>query len=120
MRRRMIILAACFALSCGVSTASAHAFLDHASPSVGSTVRQPPSTITLWFTEKLEPAFSSVAVFDSSGNRVDSGSVDSGDASVLEAALKPLPPGTYKVVWRAVSLDTHATNGDFTFRITGG
>jgi methionine-rich copper-binding protein CopC len=119
MRRAILTLAMSLALLCEVSAASAHAFLDHASPSVGSTVAQPPKTITLWFTEKLEPAFSGVEVFDASGGRVDlSSQVVSSDATVLRAELKPLPPGTYKVVWRVVSVDTHATNGDFTFRVT--
>lgn len=120
MRSTIVILAACLVLPWGGSTAAAHAFLDHAAPSVGSTVAQPPKAVTLWFTEKLEPAFSRVEVFDSSGDRVGSGSTDSGDARALKAELKPLPPGIYKVIWRAVSRDTHATTGDFTFRIRGG
>ena len=44
-------------------TARAHAFLDHALPAVGSQVRASPSQVTLWFTEKLEPALSRVQVF---------------------------------------------------------
>ena len=42
--------------------AHAHAFLDHASPRVGSTVAIAPRELLLWFTEKLEPAFSTVEV----------------------------------------------------------
>jgi copper resistance protein C len=30
-----------------------------------------------------------------------------------------LPPGTYKVTWHVVSVDTHTTEGTFTFRIAG-
>ena len=30
---------------------------------------------------------------------------------------RQLGAGTYKVVWRVVSVDTHVTNGNFTFRI---
>ena len=41
---------------------SAHAFLDHAEPRVGNKVATPPREVTLWFTQKLEPAFSSVTV----------------------------------------------------------
>ena len=44
-------------------TARAHAFLEHAAPAVGSQVRASPSQVTLWFTEKLEPALSRVQVF---------------------------------------------------------
>jgi methionine-rich copper-binding protein CopC len=35
----------------------------------------------------------------------------------LHVALKPLSPGTYKVIWRVLSVDTHRTQGDFTFRV---
>lgn len=102
-------------------SAWAHAFLDHASPPVGSTLRQPPTAISLWFTQELEPAFSSVTVVDQGGQRVDAGNaaVDARDATILRASLKPLPPGTYKVMWHVVSVDTHTTEGTFTFRVGG-
>ncbi len=107
------------ALLVGAPAAWAHAFLDHANPAVGSTVRQPPGAISLWFTQELEPAFSTVSVVDQNGQRVDAGNaaVDSHDATLLRASLKPLPPGTYKVIWRVVSVDTHATEGSFTFHV---
>jgi copper resistance protein C len=101
--------------------ARAHAFLDHASPAVGSTVRQPPAAISIWFTQELEPAFSTVTITDQSGQRVDGGDakVDARDQTLLRASLKPLPPGTYKVSWHVVSVDTHTTEGTFTFRVAG-
>ena len=99
--------------------ARAHAFLDHASPAVGSTVRQAPAAISLWFTQELEPAFSTVTITDEGGQRVDGGDakVDARDQTLLRASLKPLPPGTYKVTWHIVSVDTHTTEGTFTFRV---
>jgi copper resistance protein C len=103
----------------GPPAAHAHAFLDHASPAVGSTLQRAPATISIWFTQELEPAFSTVEVRDQSGSRVDAGDaqVDARDATLLHATLKPLPPGTYKVAWRVVSVDTHPTDGTFTFRV---
>jgi methionine-rich copper-binding protein CopC len=103
----------------GSGPARAHAFLEHASPAVGSTLYQPPNQVNLKFSEPLEPAFSSLEVVDQAGRRVDKGDakVDASDATVLTASLKPLPPGTYKVIWRVVSIDTHATDGDYTFRV---
>ena len=53
--------------------AQAHAFLDHAEPRVGSTVPTAPRELSLSFTQKLEPAFSSVEVSDANGARVDLG-----------------------------------------------
>jgi methionine-rich copper-binding protein CopC len=102
-----------------VGPARAHAFLDHARPSVGSALPASPPDIRLWFTQELEPAFSTVTVTDAAGNRVDGGdaAVDPTDPSELRATLKKLPPGTYTVHWRVVSVDTHPTAGDFTFDI---
>ena len=64
-------LAAGLALAAHALSASAHAFLDHADPRVGSTVAQSPAQVTVWFTEKLEPAFSTLKVQDASGKDVD-------------------------------------------------
>jgi methionine-rich copper-binding protein CopC len=118
MRRLLALLALVFLAA---SPASAHAFLDHASPAVGSTLQRVPAAINLWFTQELEPAFSSVSVVDQAGARVDAGdaAVDGKDATLLHVSLKTLPPGVYKVVWRVVSVDTHTTEGSFTFRVAG-
>src|SRR5207253_11447149 len=51
--------------------AGAHAFLDHATRAVGSAIHSSPAQVRLWFTEKLEPAFSTVQVQDRDGRRVD-------------------------------------------------
>jgi methionine-rich copper-binding protein CopC len=98
--------------------AFAHAHLDHAAPTVGSTVAQPPKEVVLWFTEKLEPAFSSIEVRNEQGATVSTGKATvAGDRTQLRVPLKSLPPGTYKVIWRVLSVDTHRTQGDFTFRV---
>ena len=99
--------------------ALAHAMLDHANPRVGSSQPTGPREVTLWFTQKLEPAFSTVEVRNESGAVMSSGKaqVDRGDPTQLHVALKPLPPGTYKVIWRVLSVDTHRTQGNFTFRV---
>jgi copper resistance protein C len=101
--------------------ANAHAFLDHASPAVGSSVPNPPVAVTMWFTQQLEPAFTTATVTDKSGNDVDSGAaeVDAKDPTELHVPLKPLPPGTYTVTWHALSVDTHTTQGHFTFEVAG-
>jgi len=98
--------------------AFSHAHLDHAAPTVGSTVAQSPKEVVLWFTEKLEPAFSSIEVRNEQGTAVSTGKAAvAGDRTQLRVSLKPLPPGTYKVIWRVLSVDTHRTQGDFTFRV---
>jgi methionine-rich copper-binding protein CopC len=111
-----------FALACALAPAPAalaHAFLDHAKPAVGSTVHGPPPELRVWFTQRLEPAFSTVRVVDRTGKQVDKGDVrvDPADATLLVVSLPPLAPGSYKVIWRVVSVDTHVTEGDFTFDV---
>jgi methionine-rich copper-binding protein CopC len=117
--RRLAVAFAAAAWFAGVPAAAAHAFLDHAVPAVGSTVHESPRSVRLWFTEHLEPAFSSVRVLDASGREIDAGDshVDDADAAILAVSLPSLPPGTYRVVWRVVSVDTHVTEGDFTFDV---
>lgn len=116
------MLAAALSIGGAVGMAQAHAFLDHASPAVGSAVPGAPSAVTLWFTQDLEPAFSSVTVTNQAGQRVDLGNqrIPSGQPAVLQVGLRPLPPGRYTVNWRVISVDTHPTEGSFTFQVGGG
>src|SRR5579883_3503526 len=80
--RRIPLISALTVLA--ASLAHAHAFLDHASPAVGRTIAKAPPTVTIWFTQELEPAFSSIEVQDQSGTRVDAGDarVDPKDATI--------------------------------------
>ncbi len=116
------ILVALVAGTVGIGAAPparAHAFLDHASPAVGSSVPTAPPAVTLWFTQDLEPAFSDATVTNEAGQRVDLGKaqIPPGSPDELQIGMKPLPPGTYLVSWHVVSVDTHPTEGTFTFEI---
>jgi methionine-rich copper-binding protein CopC len=103
-----------------VSAAGAHAFLDRAEPRAGSTLKASPPRVRLWFTGALEPAYSRVHVVNAAGERVDAGDsqVDAANRAVLTVSLPALAAGTYKVVWRILSVDTHVSEGDFSFRVT--
>lgn len=118
MRRvAAVVVAAVLALS--AAAVYAHAFLERAAPAVGSTVHGAPSEVKLWFTQRLEPAFSTVRVLDAGGAQVDAKDkrVDAGDATLLRVSLPRVPPGKYRVVWRVLSVDTHASEGDYTFEV---
>jgi len=101
------------------TSALAHAFVDHADPKVGSTVGNAPATVSIWFTQEPEPAFSRIEVYDSEGKQIDKKDTraDEKDAKELVVSLPDLPPGTYKVVWHVLSIDTHKTQGDFKFTV---
>ena len=100
--------------------ARAHAFLDHAAPSVGSTVHGSPGEVKVWFTQELEPAFSNLRVVDQNGAQVDkqNNALDPSDKAVMKVSLPNLPPGKYKVFWKVLSVDTHRTEGSFGFELS--
>ena len=98
----------------------AHAFIDHTDPVVGGAVTQAPTEVRLWYTQGLEPAFSHVQVFDAAGKEVDKKDVHldpKNDHLMIVSLPTGLGAGTYKVVWRVVSVDTHPTEGSFKFRV---
>jgi methionine-rich copper-binding protein CopC len=96
--------------------ASAHAMLDHAEPRVGNKVAAAPRQVTLWFTQKLEPAFSALTVTNAAGQRVDTGKTRV-SGSQMSVSLRPGGTGTYHVNWHVLSVDTHTTEGNFTFQV---
>src|ERR1700704_5671646 len=96
--------------------AMAHALLDRAEPRVGNTVASAPGEVTLWFTQKLEAAFSSITVTNAAGQRIDSGKTRV-SGSQMSVSLRPGGTGTYHVTWRVLSVDTHTTDGSFEFQV---
>jgi methionine-rich copper-binding protein CopC len=114
----LLTIVAYLIMALGAPAARAHAFLDHASPLVGSTVGAAPNEVSLTFTQNLEPAFSSVTVTDASGAQVSQGKAQI-SGNTMRVGLKALGPGSYKVRWHVLSVDTHTTDGSFTFHIGG-
>src|SRR4051812_27599816 len=96
--------------------ASAHGFLERADPRVGNKVATAPREVTLWFTEKLERAFSTVTVTNAVGQRVDTGKARV-SGNQMSISVRPGGTGTYRVNWHVLSVDTHRTDGDFTFQV---
>jgi methionine-rich copper-binding protein CopC len=97
----------------------AHAFPVRSEPRVGRTIATPPSKVMIWFDGELEPAFSTITVYNSAKQQVDKGDshTSAADASILQVDLPILGPGTYRVYWKALAKDTHVTEGDFSFVI---
>jgi len=116
MRRSAIAVIVPVLLVLVMGKAVAHAFLDHAEPRVGNKVATPPREVTLWFTQKLEPAFSSVTVTNAAGQRVDTGKARV-SGNQMSVSLSPGGTVTYHVTWRVLSVDTHTTDGSFSFQV---
>ncbi len=103
----------------GPGLAFAHSGLQRAEPPVESTVSRAPEEVKLFFSEELEPAYSSARVENADGVQVDrqDSRVDRADPLQLSVSLNPLEAGTYTVIWRVLSVDSHVTEGRFTFTV---
>jgi methionine-rich copper-binding protein CopC len=117
MLRRVV--AAVSLLVLGAAIAGAHGVLDRTDPRAGGRVKSAPSQVRLWFTGALEPAYSRVQVLDAAGHRADlgDGGVDDGNRALLRVSVPPLAPGAYRVVYRVLSVDSHVTEGQFSFSV---
>ena len=51
-----------------------------------------------------------------SGQRVDAGKPRV-NGNEMAVSVKSLAPGTYRVNWHVLSVDTHTTDGNFTFQV---
>ncbi len=98
----------------------AHAFLVRAEPRVGSKINKAPIEVRVWFSEMVQAGVSSIKVFDVRGRQVDKKDThsDRANRAILSVSLLPaLTPGSYKVLWRVTSKDTHVTDGNFHFEV---
>jgi methionine-rich copper-binding protein CopC len=117
--RRLGLALALVTWALTMSVAAGHAMLQRAEPRVESKLKRAPDEVKLYFSERLEPAYSSVRVLNDQNVQVDrrDSRVDRSNPALLRATLPPLPPGRYTVVWRVLSIDADVTEGSFTFRI---
>jgi len=118
--KRFTLSASAIAFAMGLTTvALAHAFLDNATPKVGSVIAAPPKDIRIRFTQPVEAAFSHIHLFAADGKAVNMGpaTTDPSDQTQLIAPITgTLAPGRYEVRWDVLSVDTHRTNGHFPFK----
>lgn len=125
-------------------TALGHASMTSATPATDSTVAAPPSEIRVRFSEPIEVAFSNFKVYALSVSESDNAKaaaaelvadvlqlrndqdeparVDVGvlaptrsGSEIVVGLEKELAPGQYVVMWRALSVDSHTTQGFYVF-----
>jgi copper resistance protein C len=117
---RSVCAAVLMTMLTGASPAFAHAFLKKSDPPVGSTVSPAPKTLLLTFTEDLEVPFCAVQVSDSAGTNDAAGKPRAvpGHPDQLQIPLNITKPGKITVTWHALSVDTHKTEGSFSFTVS--
>ncbi len=103
----------------GVS--EAHAILLRSDPAKGAILNTAPTVVRMWFTESLNPTYSTARVLNGTQKRVDQNNahVSSNDQTEMDVNLPPnLPPAVYVVIWRTQSAnDGHVLTGSFIFTV---
>jgi methionine-rich copper-binding protein CopC len=101
------------------TAALSHAFLNEAAPLVGGMVPASPKEIRLTFTEAIEPRFSGIDLATGDGQAIATkpAVVDPANDRQLVLPLPSLAPGRYRVRWHVVSVDTHRTDGEYSFTV---
>ncbi|MBK8020579.1 MAG: CopD family protein [Chloroflexi bacterium] len=91
-----VVIALLLLLSMTARPAAAHGYLIRAIPADRTALERSPTRVQFWFSEDLEPQFSTVTVRDQAGQVVAQGGVDPDDRTLLEARLPSgLPEGAY-------------------------
>ncbi len=103
------------------SVGEAHAILVRSDPAKGAVLATAPTVVRMWFTESLNPTFSTARVLNATQIQVDKNNahVATNDATEMDVNLPPkLPPSTYVVIWRTQSAnDGHILTGSFIFTV---
>ena len=101
--------------------ASAHAILLRSDPAQDSVLSIPPQQVRMWFSEDLNPTFTTADVINGARERVDNhdAHISPNDTKEMDLTLKPnLPPAVYIVVYRTQSAaDGHILTGSFIFSV---
>lgn len=113
----LIALALAF---CGTTAAYAHALLLRSDPAADVVLPHSPPLVHLWFSEDLNGAASRIIVWDRYRHVENAGNATlvPGQSRQLQVSLKPLPPGSYLVLWTSVSAqDGHVLHGSYLFSV---
>lgn len=122
MRRVRAVVAALVAVLAVLLPAApawAHAALLESTPADGQVLVSQPAEIVLRFSERVATGLGSVKVVGPDGKRADTGQVGSrsGGKQVVAELRDGLPQGTYVLLWRVVSEDSHPVSGASTFSV---
>jgi methionine-rich copper-binding protein CopC len=106
------------ALVSATRIAWAHSFPEQENPAAGATLAAPPAQVSIKYDAPIEKLFDSLQVLDSTGQDKAAGSPEvSSDGYQLSVPVATLTPGDYTVKWRVVCVDTHHTEGSYTFTV---
>ncbi len=121
MTVRRLFLVGALLLAAMVNSAPvafAHSFPESENPAAGQTLDAPPSEVTIKYDAPIEKLFAKLVVMDQSGRNEAIGQPVVGpDGYTLSIKVAPLKPGDYTVKWGVTCVDTHPTQGSYTFTV---
>jgi len=97
----------------------AHAGLEGSEPKPSSWLATSPNEIVLHFDESVSVTFARIKIIDQEGNEIGEfrPTRDASDPSTVRANIDKLGDGTWVVVWRVASADSHPVQGSFAFSV---
>ena len=111
-------------LAIGVSNpiaAWAHSFPEQEIPSAGQKVSSSPSEVVIKFDAPIEKLFAKLEVTATDGQNLAVGAPQVSDNGIrMSVKVGALKPGDYTVKWAVVGIDTHHTEGSYTFSVANG
>jgi copper resistance protein C len=111
-----IILAIAFAALTAVPVL-AHADLVTSDPADKAVLAEPPTTVTLTFSEGLDASKSSFNVIGSDGTVLGTGKAGQDGATDMTLGGLALVPGAYGIKWTSVAEDGHVERGTLSFNV---
>ena len=97
--------------------AAAHNALKAATPARDARLTTAPKQISLEFMQKLDPAFTTIALSDAAQRKIPTGAPTVTGAKGVVTIGEPLANGTYTVAYRVVSTDGHPVQGSYRFTV---
>ena len=112
-------------VTCAVlpGVASAHAALLESTPRDGEVVATSPPAAVLRFNSRIEKRLTRVVLTGADGRDTALAAAPerAGDPpDRISIPLPPLPPGAYRLSYRVLAADGHATPGQIRFTVQGG
>jgi len=113
------LFAVCFSVLIPAGSASAHAGLEESEPKPSSWLATSPTEVVLYFDESVGVVFARIKILDQDGNEVFEAKPtrDANDHTTVRANIDKLGDGTWVVVWRVASADSHPVQGSFAFSV---
>jgi copper resistance protein C len=114
----LLALVACAALG-APAPARAHAVLVDSSPRDGAVLEAAPDEATLRFNSRIEKQLTRVGLEDAAGHALTVDRVErAGEPpDVLTVRLPALAAGSYRLTYRVLAVDGHATPGQVRFTV---